>query len=436
MLNVESSRGKGYSVSSIMRIFIVPGTPDCANLGDLAMLQAGQARLHALWPDASFLILTRDPARLKIHCPDAQGIPWAGLKYWLRVKALPRRFFPHLRPETRREFPLTWTSIGGLLRILQPRKGTLAKEFAEMLFGAELVAVSGCGVITDAFRKPALEILNLLDVAIRADIPCVMLGQGIGPIRDEQLFRRAAEVLPRVKAIFIRECRATPALLEKMGVSPEKILFTGDDAVELAFHERRPAPGTELGLNLRLAAYSGLNGATVENIRNAIFDQASAHQSSLCGVPILVDGDESDVRSIEQLLSGWTGKSDGGGGLNTPLQVIRRVSDCRVAIVGSYHAALFALAQGVPVIGIVQSAYYADKFQGLAEQFGSGCIVLRADQPDFAEALRGAMTRLWDQADELRSGLLSTAEVQSQAARAAYAKLPQLIKQRSSFAGR
>src|SRR5436189_3237608 len=99
-----------------MRIFIVPGTPDCANLGDLAMLQAGQARLQALWPDASFLILTRDPARLKVHCPDALGIRWAGLKYWFRVKALPRRFFPQVPPETRREFPLRWKSIGGLLR--------------------------------------------------------------------------------------------------------------------------------------------------------------------------------------------------------------------------------------------------------------------------------------------------------------------------------
>jgi polysaccharide pyruvyl transferase WcaK-like protein len=411
-----------------MRIFIVPGTPDCANLGDLAMLQAAQVRLRALWPDASFLILTRDAARLRIHCPDARGIPWAGLKYWLRVKALPRRFFPDVRPETRREFPFTWSSLAGLVRLLPPRKGTLAKEFAEMLFSAEVVALSGCGVITDSFRGQAFEILDLFEAAIRAGIPCVMLGQGVGPITDKQLLRRASDVLPRVKAIFIRECRTSSALLEQAGVSPERIFFTGDDAVDFAFQERRPAPGSGLGLNLRLANYAGLNGETIEHVRTVIFDQARTRQSALCGIPILFDGGGSDVESLKQVLAGWSGRAESGGELDTPLKVIQRIADCRVVVAGSYHAALFALAQGVPVVGIVRSAYYADKFQGLAEQYGKGCVVLRADQAGFPEALRIAMTELWEQAGDLRPGLLATAEVQAQAARAAYAKLPQLIK--------
>ena len=38
-----------------------------------------------------------------------------------------------------------------------------------------------------------------------------------------------------------------------------------------------------------------------------------------------------------------------------------------VEVTGSYHAGVFALAQGIPVVGLLQSAYYEQKFIGHSE---------------------------------------------------------------------
>ena len=46
--------------------------------------------------------------------------------------------------------------------------------------------------------------------------------------------------------------------------------------------------------------------------------------------------------------------------------VIERVGECRVVVTGSYHGAVFALAQGIPVVALVKSPYYVNKMAGLA----------------------------------------------------------------------
>jgi colanic acid/amylovoran biosynthesis protein len=118
----------------------------------------------------------------------------------------------------------------------------------------------------------------------------------------------------------------------------------------------------------------------------------------------------------------------GANSLDTPAKVLRQVSECRIIVTGSYHAGVFGLAQGIPVVGIVQSAYYRQKFDGLADQFGAGCIVLAADDAKFSDKLRRAMDRLWEQADGLKPALLSAAQDQITAAQVNYAKLPELIR--------
>jgi colanic acid/amylovoran biosynthesis protein len=108
-------------------------------------------------------------------------------------------------------------------------------------------------------------------------------------------------------------------------------------------------------------------------------------------------------------------------------EVIRQAGECRVVVTGSYHAGVFALAQGVPVVGIARSEYYRDKFHGLAGQFGPGCTVLHADEAPFAGKLGEAIDRAWNEAETVRPQLLRAAESQVLAARAAYERLPAVI---------
>lgn len=94
-----------------------------------------------------------------------------------------------------------------------------------------------------------------------------------------------------------------------------------------------------------------------------------------------------------------------------------------MVITGSYHAAVFALAQGIPAVCIEKSAYYSQKFCGLREQFGEGCAVVEAAESDFGFRLEHAIEHAWRSADDLRPRLLEAAASQIEKGRAAYARV-------------
>jgi colanic acid/amylovoran biosynthesis protein len=301
------------------------------------------------------------------------------------------------------------------------------RQFAAALFNADLVVLSGCGLLADPFAHNARQMLDTLGAAQRAGIPTALLSQGLGPMTDPGLRSRAAAVLPHAGKIFLREPRAGLALLRLWGVAQTKIAVTGDDTVELAFNERPGALGSKIGVNLRLANYAGADLSLLEPVRQVLRAQAHQRKTSLLGLPITRQGPCSDVRTLGELLGGLPPTMAEVVHVQTPLELIRRVAECRVVITGSYHAAVFALAQGIPAVALAQSAYYRDKFCGLAELFGSGCEVLSPDMPSFNAALNAAVQAAWEQAPALRPRLLAAAQNQIQAAQQAYQQLPALL---------
>jgi colanic acid/amylovoran biosynthesis protein len=92
--------------------------------------------------------------------------------------------------------------------------------------------------------------------------------------------------------------------------------------------------------------------------------------------------------------------------------VIRAAGRCRVVVTGSYHAAVFALAQGKSAVCIARSSYYAGKFQGLRNQFGDGCQVVSLECARGPELLSDAIRSAWSRADEVRPDLLQAAQEQ------------------------
>jgi colanic acid/amylovoran biosynthesis protein len=391
-------------------------------MGDLAMLQIALRRLKSLWPDATLFVLAENPAELKFHCPEARPIVWSGCKQWLKVRALPHLLFPDIRPGIRQHFPLSARRLWPLARLSLPANLRRAREFAAAFFNSDLVVVSGCGLLTDAFQFHARRWLDLLDMAGRCGLPTALLGQGLGPIQNPALWEHFAHTVPRAGAIFIRENQASLELLRRAQVPETKIFVTGDDAVELAYAEKRTTSGRQIGVNLRLANYAGVAEKILQTMRAVLAEKSRQYQTTLTGIPILRNGSNSDLQTLERLLA----REDIGEDCDTPLKTIRRISDCRLVIAGSYHAGVFALAQGVPVVAILQSAYYRDKFHGLAAQFGCGCVVLAADDAEFPDKLGAAIDAFWAQADELKPRLLAAAERQIQSARSAYAGLPAL----------
>jgi colanic acid/amylovoran biosynthesis protein len=114
----------------------------------------------------------------------------------------------------------------------------------------------------------------------------------------------------------------------------------------------------------------------------------------------------------------------------TTPELLPLVSQCRVVVAGSYHAAVLALSMGIPAVAIARSDYYIDKFRGLAGQFGPACHVELTSHPDFLVRLRTAIDRAWDSAGETREHLLRAAALQLELSESAYRHVFDLVEER------
>ena len=89
---------------------------------------------------------------------------------------------------------------------------------------------------------------------------------------------------------------------------------------------------------------------------------------------------------------------------------------------GSYHAAVFGLAQGVPAVCLSKSSYYEAKFGGLQALFPGACFVVPLDVPDYADQLGAMILRAWHLPASARAAAKDTAICLRDSGRRAYAQ--------------
>jgi hypothetical protein len=94
--------------------------------------------------------------------------------------------------------------------------------------------------------------------------------------------------------------------------------------------------------------------------------------------------------------------------------------------------AVFALSQGIPVVGLSTSRYYDDKFEGLTAMFGTGLELVRLDEDGLEDRLRTAVRRLWARTPQLRPVLLERAVVQIDASNAVFDRIRDLAEGRGT----
>ena len=315
---------------------------------------------------------------------------------------------------------------------LNGRRGSDVSAYLAAVERADLLVVNGAGIVTDAFRDNALGILSTLDLVSRRGVPTAMFGQGLGPIHDPELRERAAEVLPRLTLLGVRESQSSVPLLRSLGVAPDRVMVTGDDAIELAYALRResahvpPGAPRAIGVNVRVAPYAEVQADMLSALGDTLIAAARRKHAKMIPIPIAHHGGGMDVDTLRALLPPED-RVDGGAELDSPQSVIRRIGECRVVVTGSYHGAVFALAQGIPVVALVKSDYYANKMLGVQQQFGVGCEVVRLDDQALPERVEGAIDRAWADAERVRAPLLASARDQIGRSRDAYARLRDMV---------
>jgi colanic acid/amylovoran biosynthesis protein len=416
------------------------GVAEYGNMGDVSMLQVAVTRLRTLFPKASIVVLTDSAENLARFCPEARPLDNLGRTLWLANGVLlgkysniaPRWFVDllvGLKKTIRHRCP-------GLLRAmliwrLKYRNRTKDVEavmaFTRTLQDADLLLICGSGGFYDGCQAWNLDILDLIEAAIQKGVPVVMHGQGFGPLSDPLVLKRAAKILPLVDFITLRGGRGSLDLLRSLGIPESKVQTTGDEAIELTYESRSERPGQGLGINIRFLASAFTDDNDVRNIRPVLQNFAKQHEVSLIPLPIAIHFGTRDDLAIKQLLIGFDEQSDGGSCLDSPIKVIKQVALCRVVVTGAYHAAVFALAQGIPVVALAKSAYFSNKLMGLEDQFGEGCQTIDLNQPDLPKRLRSAIERAWQNADKLREPLQAVALRQIELSRRSYERIQDLV---------
>lgn len=366
-----------------------------SNLGDIAMLQVAVKRVKEKYTHREIYIFTKNEISLQKYCPDTKSVDVTLRNNWFkqRIIPIPLRILPlkirkHiLRFEnfTRNNFPLiSRTLVKIIYKFKNEKKDKSSVEFMDILNPSSMVIVSGGGFINNYFPKHAKDVLNTLAIAQKMKIPTAMFGQGIGPLNFQELIELGKKTFPKLSTIGIRESITSLRILKETGLHQEKIFITGDDAIELVFqYQGQQIIKDCIGINIRLANYAGKLETHLEKIGDVINRVAQENEFKIIPIPIHIGDDNRDIRASERTCLIETEEVEIAKKIDTVETLIQQINRCKIVITGSYHAAVFALSSGIPVIAIAESDYYISKFAGLANQFSIGCEIvdLNLDNP-------------------------------------------------------
>jgi polysaccharide pyruvyl transferase WcaK-like protein len=452
----EDVNGGAPTGGTGLRIIIDNGEYGLQNKGDLAMLDVTVGRLRERWPASRIGVVTFNPPLLRAYEPRAEPLAFSKDGWWGStnlLRRLPGRVSPSIVAPVYRAWRETSEPPRRVARRVRDRllevrrlpthSPAPASDFAtsrqdhrkprvpRAVESASLVLALGGGYMADIDPDQAHRTFDLLERAFDLGVPTAMVGQGLGPLENPALLERARRLLPRVDFIALRENRHGPALLDAVGVDPSKVVVTGDDAVELAHGLPAAEPRTGLGICLRLAPYTSVPADVTPAIRTAL--QAAAAEVSASLVPMAVsDYQLEDRLTTLPLTEGYDDVVPMLGRYSSARDLARRVSRCRVVVTGAYHVAVFALSQGIPVVGLSASRYYDYKFTGLRGMFGQGVHTVALNSDGLPERLTEAVLSSWQTAPAVRESLLAAAERQMAASRQAYARVYELVERAAS----
>lgn len=386
-----------------MRIILDNGAYTLRNMGDVAMLQTSVKRLRAMLGDPELMILTTSPDLLQRYCPGA--IP-------LTVKS--RDCGYESTCPARSDWKETWARVKLRWRTVPEE----AREFQEALDGAEAVLLCGGGFLNDINPYQTRPVLRMLTDAARRGKRTAMLSQGLGPLDSPELISLLRRTCAAGTKTALRESLYGPDILQRANAQPAQFVITGDDAVEMAWERGPAASGKAIGFSVRQVAYSEVESGHLKTAAHALEQINAKLGTKIVPLPVSFNSHERDYAIISQVI----GSTAPPEGLDSPDQLINATAECRVLLTGTYHAAVFALALGIPCVCFYVSTYYRNKMEGLAAQFPGGCEVVDLNSPDAGQKMVKSAFGFWESSasNGLSSRLRKSAEEQVQCARNFY----------------
>jgi polysaccharide pyruvyl transferase WcaK-like protein len=416
-----------------MKVLIECGAYHLRNAGDNAMLRVCATRIRERFPDSELHVLTNSHSRLTSLIPYAIAASDYAEERDAVVGLSKRKFaatMPHFARVVKSHLPQrilrTWPRHHFNRHRRNIEQLATFHHLGDIVSKFDLVVATGGGYLTDFHSAQALRVLWTLRIAQLCNVPTTLFGQGIGPIAKGLVDCLAADVVPNADLVGLREGVHGLGQIAAWNVSLDRVEVTGDDALELAIRTNHRGIGELLGFNVRVAGYAGVTSTDADFISRIVSSFARSKRIEIEPLLITTNAGESDQAALEKVQTA-PALARSGDEISDLADAVGR---CRIIVTGSYHAAVFALAQGVPAIGIVGSEYYQHKFDGLAGLFGDACRVYRLHRHGQNDLAR-QMELLWEVSPQMSNSLREAAVAQVARGNLLYDRLINLMTSRT-----
>jgi polysaccharide pyruvyl transferase WcaK-like protein len=408
--------------------------------GDGAMLRATIDRVRSFWPTAWIGVVSSSPTRLRLIDTSVSPLPEDGLDRWQMTSppngsaaAIPTWALDLWWGATER-----WALDHRARRLASRISKKLPASFGRRSAPAvplrpDLTVAVGGGYLCDMDASQAIEALGTLKWAAAQGSATALVSQGVGPVTNDALRARMSEVLPTVDLIFLRERLLGPRLLGELGVPAHKVSVTGDDAIFLAAKQALPlARRTRIGVSLRSAAYLEFDGGDGGSLAGAIADAARRLGAPVRPVTACEWRDED--RLPGRVLASKVDRFEPDLRRSaSPQDFADAFGACRVVVTTTYHAAVFALSQGVPAVGMYRSEYQLSKFAGLVDLFGTQALtIVDLRKPAERAAMADKIVAAWNSAESVPESLTAKAEQIRRELLGGYDRIARLVAERSA----
>lgn len=276
-------------------------------------------------------------------------------------------------------------------------RGTLTEVVAApaTVNPAEYLAVvfAGGGSTASVWREGLIEPRVALARRLRAaGVPYVMSGLGVGPLDGVADERSVAELVGGAERVALRD-EGSADLCRSLGVDAGRSTTTGDDALGLrpsgadtlaaALAEVGVGDRPYLAVSIRAAPYVG--DVDLERWSAEVDRVAAERELAVLGVALNDVGADPEAALLARLAHGGARRRAPWhvlGVEHDPRLAAAAMAGAQAAAVHSYHAALFALVAGRPVVLGAASDYYRRKAEGLARLVGlQEAFVARPGEP-------------------------------------------------------
>ena len=308
---------------SVTRILIAMDDGALLDKGEVARLQVCLRQLGDLLPDAVVDVTTPTPWLLRVHAPRAHPVTWSGAGDIRRSGSAGTRL--------RRSIPQVALSLALDIRAdrvlrrtsWRPRRPSTTGT-ASGLGEFDFVIALGGAWLTNRDPSSTRRTLDLLAAAADAGLPTAVLAGTVGLLADPQLRRRTENILARVGPIALREPLVGARNLAELGVPSDRMVVTGDAALDLARDEPPIPMGRGIGVCAGLAEVA--NGEEfIGTIRRALHDSAASRGAPIVEMAVN-QGDDDEYRATRRLTLGYPQVVREEWSSRSPAAILRRVS--------------------------------------------------------------------------------------------------------------